>query len=388
MAVHCWRGWLWALLLAGRVFRRAVLPRSAAQRARRSRTPCCRRPTAASCVVEQARDPYLDRDALKISVFMNVFNVHSNRSPVDGDRARRRGITPGSFVNASLDKASARERAQRAVARDGVRRDVMCVQIAGLIARRILCYVKRGDVLARGQRYGFIRFGSRVDLYLPLDAVPQGERRRQGLRDRDDRRGTALSPPWTNFEVERRVLKNRVRRRGIYLLPNLFTTAALFAGFFAIVQAMNDDFEQSALAIFVAMVLDGLDGRVARFTRHPERVRRRIRQPPTWCPSASHRRWSSTNGRSRIFPAAQNIPCSGAWVEARLDRRLRLLRLRRLAARALQHAARGRRQALLPGPAESRRGVSSSRDSCGRTSTRSAGARRDGSRGSSRCSPG
>jgi CDP-diacylglycerol--serine O-phosphatidyltransferase len=70
-----------------------------------------------------------------------------------------------------------------------------------------------------------------------------------------------------DYEVERRVLKNRVRRRGIYLLPNMFTTAALFAGFYAIVQAMNNNFEQSAVAIFVAMVLDGLDGRVARMTR-------------------------------------------------------------------------------------------------------------------------
>jgi phosphatidylserine synthase len=61
--------------------------------------------------------------------------------------------------------------------------------------------------------------------------------------------------------------KNRVRRRGIYLLPNLFTTGALFAGFYAIVQAMNVNFDQAAVAVFVAMVLDGLDGRVARLTR-------------------------------------------------------------------------------------------------------------------------
>ena len=66
---------------------------------------------------------------------------------------------------------------------------------------------------------------------------------------------------------ERALLKNRVRRRGIYLLPNLFTTAALFAGFYAIVQAMNVNFDQAAIAIFVAMVLDGIDGRVARLTR-------------------------------------------------------------------------------------------------------------------------
>src|SRR5262245_20319248 len=70
-----------------------------------------------------------------------------------------------------------------------------------------------------------------------------------------------------DFQQERAFAKNRIRRRGIYLLPNLFTTAALFAGFYAIVQAMNLRFDQAAVAIFVAMVLDGLDGRVARLTR-------------------------------------------------------------------------------------------------------------------------
>ena len=70
-----------------------------------------------------------------------------------------------------------------------------------------------------------------------------------------------------DFDTQRALQKNRIRRRGIYLLPNLFTTAALFAGFYAIVQAMNNNFDQSAVAIFVAMVLDGLDGRVARMTR-------------------------------------------------------------------------------------------------------------------------
>ena len=114
----------------------------------------------------------VDRDSLLISVFMNVFNVHSNRSPVDatvGDV----WYESGTFVNAALDKAStANERnALRLVTPAGV--DVTCVQVAGLIARRILCYVKRGDRLARGQRYGFIRFGSRVDVYLPADAIPR-----------------------------------------------------------------------------------------------------------------------------------------------------------------------------------------------------------------------
>src|SRR6202007_3451251 len=74
-------------------------------------------------------------------------------------------------------------------------------------------------------------------------------------------------PGMADFDTQRALQKNRIRRRGIYLLPNLFTTAALFAGFYAIVQAMNLRFDQAAVAIFVAMVLDGLDGRVARLTR-------------------------------------------------------------------------------------------------------------------------
>jgi len=123
-------------------------------------------------MVGKARDPYVDRDALKISVFMNVFNVHSNRSPVDGDVAQT-WYHPGKFVNAALEKASAdnERNALKLVTPAGV--EVTCVQIAGLIARRILCYVHAGDRLARGQRYGFIRFGSRVDLYLPADAIPR-----------------------------------------------------------------------------------------------------------------------------------------------------------------------------------------------------------------------
>lgn len=118
--------------------------------------------------VEKVRDPQLDRDALKISVFMNVFNVHSNKSPVDGE-VKGRWYTAGSFVNADFDKASL-ENERNALWIQAARGDVLCVQIAGLIARRILCYVRTGDRLARGQRYGFIRFGSRVDVYLPSHA--------------------------------------------------------------------------------------------------------------------------------------------------------------------------------------------------------------------------
>ncbi|MCP5279622.1 MAG: phosphatidylserine decarboxylase [Thiobacillus sp.] len=122
--------------------------------------------------VEETDDPWLKRRALKISVFMNVFNVHSNRAPVDGE-VKGHWYNPGKFINADLAKAST-ENERNALwfqTRDG--KDVTCVQVAGLIARRILCYAKPGDQFNRGQRYGFIRFGSRVDVYLPTDAKPR-----------------------------------------------------------------------------------------------------------------------------------------------------------------------------------------------------------------------
>ncbi len=117
--------------------------------------------------VEKVEDPYLKRDAIKVSVFMNVFNVHSNRSPIEGE-VRDKWYFPGKFFNADLPKASL-ENERNALwikTNDGV--DVTCVQVAGLIAKRILCHVKPGEHLTRGQRFGFIRFGSRVDVYLPL----------------------------------------------------------------------------------------------------------------------------------------------------------------------------------------------------------------------------
>jgi phosphatidylserine decarboxylase len=123
-------------------------------------------------VVEQARDPYLARDALKISVFMNVFNVHSNRSPVDGSVVNR-WYHPGSFLNAALEKASLENERNALHLRTPSGQDITCVQIAGLIARRILCYVDAGATLTRGQRYGFIRFGSRVDVYLDPASKPR-----------------------------------------------------------------------------------------------------------------------------------------------------------------------------------------------------------------------
>jgi len=118
--------------------------------------------------IENVVDPYLDRRALKISIFMNIFSVHSNRTPVHGVVVQK-WYKKGQFWNASLDKASESNERSAVHFRTKDGWDVTSVQVAGLVARRILCYLTKGQEVERGERYGFIRFGSRVDLYLPED---------------------------------------------------------------------------------------------------------------------------------------------------------------------------------------------------------------------------
>ena len=126
-----------------------------------------------SRVTEAAPPQELDlgKDPLpRVSIFMSVFDCHVNRSPVAG-RIARIAYRPGKFVNADLDKASEdNERNALAVEAGGTKIGV--VQIAGLIARRIVCFVREGQELAAGERIGLIRFGSRVDVYLPAGASP------------------------------------------------------------------------------------------------------------------------------------------------------------------------------------------------------------------------
>ncbi len=119
--------------------------------------------------IEQCEDIYQKKQAIKISIFMNVFNVHSNRSPIDGEVTKLEYIK-GKFFNADFDKASIENERNVMVLKTPNNQQITVVQIAGLIARRILCYTALGEKLNKGERYGFIKFGSRVDLYLPLDA--------------------------------------------------------------------------------------------------------------------------------------------------------------------------------------------------------------------------
>jgi len=118
-------------------------------------------------IIEE-KDPMLDEPYRRVSIFLNVFNVHVQRIPVGG-RIGQVKYNKGKFLNAASHKASL-ENEQNAMIIDTGKQKVLVKQIAGLIARRIVCWAKEGDNYSLGQRYGLIRFGSRVDLFLPLSA--------------------------------------------------------------------------------------------------------------------------------------------------------------------------------------------------------------------------
>jgi len=124
-------------------------------------------------IVEAAPPPELglgDAPRVRLSIFMNVFNVHVNRNPVSGT-VTGLAYRPGKFFNASFDKASVHnERMAMRLKPDGGGDELVVVQIAGLVARRIVCELAQGQRVAQGARFGMIRFGSRLDVYLPAGA--------------------------------------------------------------------------------------------------------------------------------------------------------------------------------------------------------------------------
>ena len=126
------------------------------------------------CLIDEAYPPeelLMDARKMKrICVFMNVFNVHVNRSPISG-LAENIVYKKGQFLNASLDKASDKNERSSLIINSANGTKIVVVQIAGLIARRILGFISLNHNLAQGERFGLIRFGSRVDIYMPLDAI-------------------------------------------------------------------------------------------------------------------------------------------------------------------------------------------------------------------------
>lgn len=134
-------------------------------------------------VVEEVFDDrFLNGEAMKISIFMNVFNVHVNRIPLAGS-VQRILLQPGKFYSADKEKATLQNEYCAMIVSTFSRQRYAVVQIAGFIARRIVCWAEPGDEVKAGQRYGLIRFGSRVDLYLPKEmkiTVREGEKVRAG----------------------------------------------------------------------------------------------------------------------------------------------------------------------------------------------------------------
>jgi len=119
-------------------------------------------------IEEVMDDRYLGAKAQKVSIFMNIFDVHVNRAPFSG-QVERIVYTPGRFYSADSPRAGLENETCAVILDAGNGRRLAFVQMAGLIARRIVCWAERGDCLTKGERFGLIRFGSRVDLYLPLD---------------------------------------------------------------------------------------------------------------------------------------------------------------------------------------------------------------------------
>ena len=133
-------------------------------------------------VEKQEKCEYLPDPCIKVSIFMNVFNVHVNRVPFDGV-VQKVQYHPGKFINASFDKASEHNERNALIIKTSNGTSFAVVQIAGLIARRIVNCVKEGEKIKKGDRYGMIQFGSRLDLYLPCDfdvAVSVGDKAKAG----------------------------------------------------------------------------------------------------------------------------------------------------------------------------------------------------------------
>jgi phosphatidylserine decarboxylase len=122
-------------------------------------------------VGESTEKRYLQEKALKVSIFMSLFDVHINRSPVSG-KVLKTVYHPGEFLVAHVEKSSLLNEQNAILLLTEDRLKVLVVQIAGFVARRIVCYLRAGDSLKRGEIFGLIRFGSRVDLYLPLTVNP------------------------------------------------------------------------------------------------------------------------------------------------------------------------------------------------------------------------
>ena len=200
----------------------------------------------------------------KISVFMNVFDCHVNRTPCAG-KINEILYKPGTFVNASLDKASEDNERNYFKIKDNQNNDVIVVQIAGLVARRIVCEANKEQELKQGDRIGMIRFGSRADVYYenyePLVKVGQKAISGETLLAKDK-----MEKPKTNLKIVADKKSARV------ILPNMLTLIGVCIGLSSIRFALDEKFELAIIAIIFAALIDGLDGRIARLIKGTSKV--------------------------------------------------------------------------------------------------------------------
>ena len=224
---------------------------------------------------------------MRLSIFLNVFDVHVNRSPVSGV-VKVCEFRKGEFMNA-MKPQSVLNNEQTLIVIDAGGYEVSFKQIAGLLARRIVCNLKVGDRVERGQRIGLIKFGSRVDVLMPAEAnltVKVGARVRGGssvlavLSEASSVPGTLATGAQGLMaedrpEIAEMIVDGKVKRqpsRGMYILPSLFTAGNMAAGYYAITQSVQGSaadtghFDRAALAIGIAVLFDGLDGIIARVT--------------------------------------------------------------------------------------------------------------------------
>ena len=204
----------------------------------------------------------------RIAIFMNVFDVHVNRAPVAG-KVTATSYHAGQFVNASLDKASEANERQNVVMEMEGGQQVGIVQIAGLVARRILLEAGVGDELAIGQQFGIIRFGSRVDLWIPASTpvlVMPGQRTVAGETVLADLGATLQELVDSGkHDGDRPEKQRRFRSVSLFwLIPNIITVAGLISWFNGTPVCLDGRWSMVIGLITLAAVFDALDGRAAR----------------------------------------------------------------------------------------------------------------------------
>ena len=191
----------------------------------------------------------------RISIFLSLLDAHVQRAPIGGEVVAV-AHRPGLFVSADLAAASADNERNSVLIRTSEGAEVVAVQIAGLLARRIVCTVKPGDKVAIGDTYGLIRYGSRLDTYLPAGSAHPRRCRAAGAGRRNRAGRTAMIQP------RRRRIKAPVM--SVRILPSAMTVAAICLGLSAVKFALDDRPTEAMAFLAIAAILDALDGRLAR----------------------------------------------------------------------------------------------------------------------------